>query len=397
MNNCCDNTYVDGGTINNPQIINPDIIGGILNNVTMTGGVTLDDATITSLVNQLCPALDSCVLQIVDGAELSNMKLEDTSLTGTLTMDDEVAKAIVNRICAYLDDCVINIVQTNVLEGVELKTPTIINGVVKGTTTLDADAAQSLANGIKQYLSDYIKEVVLDGVLDGIKLANASIDGAALRGNITLDAAARESLANELCSSLTQCIIDAVENNRLTGVELESPNITGMPTLSLDAVEAIGNALKDKIQDAVNEALTSGTLCCLHIEGAEINNSHGQNNTWTDTTLNGTTNINGSLSLDAEAIASLCLQMQPCIDARFIELWNQRGRVVADQVTIVGNGTDEHPLKVNADTDIDPRLLPEVTTETGLPTTIIGDRTQLMGKPDTYVRIGDFIIPAFNG
>ena len=49
------------------------------------------------------------------------------------------------------------------------------------------------------------------------------------------------------------------------------------------------------------------------------------------------------------------------------------------------------------DTDVDSRLLPQPTTADELPTTIIGDRTQLLGKPDYFIRVGEHILPAWKG
>ena len=239
--------------------------------------------------------------------------------------------------------------------------------------------------------------MVLEGVLDAIKLSNASINGLDLKGGVTLDATAAESIVEGICDKLTDCVLRIIQNNQLVNPQLNSPNIEGAVGLDLDARESIASALAERLTDIVNEALTSGKLCCLHIEGAEINNSHGTNNTWTNTTLNGDTTINGNLTLDADAIANLCTSLQPCIDDRFEELLNTRGRVVTDKDTILGNGTDEDPLRTNLDTDIDARLLPAVTTQTELPTTIVGGRDQLLGKPDYYVRIGKHIIPAWKG
>jgi hypothetical protein len=302
MNNCCENAYQDGGTINQPQILDPEIIGGVLKGVTLNGGVTLDDTTASLLANRLCPILHDCILEAVEGATLTGMTLTNTQLKGAVMMDEAAINSVITNICTGMKDCIITAVQDNPLKGLE------------------------------------------------------------------------------------------VEDLKVLGL-----SVTGPVSLDLDAANAIGDALAQKITDVVNDALTSGKLCCLHIEGAEINNSHGTNNTWTNTTLNGDTTINGNLTLDAEAIGNLCSALQPCIDARFEELLNTRGRVVTDRETILGNGTDDDPLRANLETDFDERLLPAVTTQTELPTTIVGGRDQLLGKPDYYVRIGKHIIPAWKG
>lgn len=301
MNNCCDNSYQEGGTITQPQIISGTLINSMLVNAQLTGGITLDDGVKISLVNQLCPLLNNCILQIIDGSELSDLKINNTI-----------------------------------------------------------------------------------------------VDSAVVRGTVTLDATAKASLASELCQSLTTCIIDTVTSNTLTGVILEAPNITGTPVLSADAVNAIADSLTDKLVELVMAALTDNTLCCLNINGAEISNSTGENNNFNTTTLSGDTNINGNINLSTSAASDLCFQMMPCIDDRVTEILNTNGTVITDNDTILGNGAIDHPLHVNLDTDIDSRLLPVETTDTDLPTTIIGGRDKLMGRPDGFVRIGAYLLPYFN-
>lgn len=245
MNNCCDESFQDGGVINNTQIINPEIIGGILKGVTLQGGVTLDDVTAMVLANRLCPLLSNCILEAVEGAALANL--------------------------------------------------TLVNPSIKGQVTLD-----------------------------------------------------------------------------------------------LDAVASIANALSEKITQIVDDFLTGGTFCCLHLEGAEINNSHGVNNVWTNTTLNGDTVINGNLNLDNEAIGNLCQSLGPCIDARV-----GGTSVITDGTTILGDGTQDNPIRANQTEETDPAFLPPTTTGTELPTTIIGNRTQLLGRPDAFIRQGDYVLPVW--
>lgn len=397
MNNCCENAYQDGGTINQPQILDPEIIGGVLKGVTLNDGVTLDDTTASQLATRLCPLLNDCILEAVEGATLTGMKLIDTQLKGTVAMDADAISSVINNICSGMKDCIITAVQDNVLKGLEVEGMKVTGLSVTGSVTLDLDASKAIASAVSQHLDSYVLSVLTAGVIDAIRLSNASIDGLNLKGSVSLDDTAAQSIVDGICSKLTDCVLDIVKNNSHEGLKLVAPDISGAVKLDLDAANAIGEALAQKITDVVNDALTSGKLCCLHIEGAEINNSHGTNNTWTNTTLNGDTTINGNLTLDADAIANLCSSLQPCIDARFEELLNTRGRVVTDKETILGKGTDDDPLRANLETDIDERLLPAVTTQTELPTTIVGGRDQLLGKPDYYIRIGKHILPAWKG
>ena len=196
---------------------------------------------------------------------------------------------------------------------------------------------------------------------------------------------------------MDKCITDALKANVLTGLTIDAPKISGAVELDEDAGTAIAEAIQGKVKELVDAALTDGTLCCLHLKGATIDNSEGSNNTWTDTTLAGTTTVTGELILGESAIADLCRSLTPCIDARFKELMNDLGRVYTDGKTITGNGTEDKPLSVLFDTDVDSRLLPQPTTADELPTTIIGDRTQLLGKPDYFIRVGEHILPAWKG
>lgn len=497
MNNCCDNAYQDGGTINEPQILNPEVIGGILKGVALQDGVKLDELTAIDLASQLCPKLQECILQAIDGQSFKDLTLENTTFRGSMSFDTESAVDVVNAICQHMTDCVIGIIKDNVIDavrltnlsvdklgvtggitldadsakavadavaqyldehiqdvvenntlsGVELESAIIRGLDLSGSVTLDADASKAIASAVAAYLDDHIVEViegttltkqklasaaingldltgavtldktaavniadaiashldehirsvVLGGVLDSIKLANASIAGLALTGGVTLDATAAKSLVEALCPEMDKCITDALKANVLTGLTIDAPKISGAVELDEDAGTAIAEAIQGKVKELVDAALTDGTLCCLHLKGATIDNSEGSNNTWTDTTLAGTTTVTGELILGESAIADLCRSLTPCIDARFKELMNDLGRVYTDGKTITGNGTEDKPLSVLFDTDVDSRLLPQPTTADELPTTIIGDRTQLLGKPDYFIRVGEHILPAWKG
>lgn len=447
MNNCCDNAYQDGGTINEPQILNPEVIGGILKGVALQDGVKLDELTAIDLASQLCPKLQECILQAIDGQSFKDLTLENTTFRGSMSFDTESAVDVVNAICQHMTDCVIGIIKDNVIDAVRLTNLSVDKLGVTGGITLDADSAKAVADAAAQYLDDHIVEViegttltkqklasaaingldltgavtldetaavniadaiashldehirsvVLGGVLDSIKLANASIAGLALTGGVTLDATAAKSLVEALCPEMDKCITDALKANVLTGLTIDAPKISGAVELDEDAGTAIAEAIQGKVKELVDAALTDGTLCCLHLKGATIDNSEGSNNTWTDTTLAGTTTVTGELILGESAIADLCRSLTPCIDARFKELMNDLGPVYTDGKTITGNGTEDKPLSVLFDTDVDSRLLPHPTTADELPTTIIGDRTQLLGKPDYFIRVGEHILPAWKG
>ena len=447
MNNCCDNAYQDGGTINEPQILNPEVIGGILKGVALQDGVKLDELTAIDLASQLCPKLQECILQAIDGQSFKDLTLENTTFRGSMSFDTESAVDVVNAICQHMTDCVIGIIKDNVIDAVRLTNLSVDKLGVTGGITLDADSAKAVADAVAAYLDDHIVEViegttltkqklasaaingldltgavtldktaavniadaiashldehirsvVLGGVLDSIKLANASIAGLALTGGVTLDATAAKSLVEALCPEMDKCITDALKANVLTGLTIDAPKISGAVELDEDAGTAIAEAIQGKVKELVDAALTDGTLCCLHLKGATIDNSEGSNNTWTDTTLAGTTTVTGELILGESAIADLCRSLTPCIDARFKELMNDLGRVYTDGKTITGNGTEDKPLSVLFDTDVDSRLLPQPTTADELPTTIIGDRTQLLGKPDYFIRVGEHILPAWKG
>lgn len=397
MNNCCDNAYQDGGTINEPQILNPEVIGGILKGVALQDGVKLDELTAIDLASQLCPKLQECILQAIDGQSFKDLTLENTTFRGSMSFDTESAVDVVNAICQHMTDCVIGIIKDNIIDAVRLTNLSVDKLGVTGGITLDADSAKAVADAVAQYLDEHIRSVVLGGVLDSIKLANASIAGLALTGGVTLDATAAKSLVEALCPEMDKCITDALKANVLTGLTIDAPKISGAVELDEDAGTAIAEAIQGKVKELVDAALTDGTLCCLHLKGATIDNSEGSNNTWTDTTLAGTTTVTGELILGESAIADLCRSLTPCIDARFKELMNDLGRVYTDGKTITGNGTEDKPLSVLFDTDVDSRLLPQPTTADELPTTIIGDRTQLLGKPDYFIRVGEHILPAWKG
>ena len=154
MNNCCENAYQDGGTINQPQILDPEIIGGVLKGVTLNDGVTLDDTTASQLANRLCPILHDCILEAVEGATLTGMTLINTQLKGTVGMDADATAAVIANICDGLTDCIVNAVQENTLKNLAVEGLQVSGLSVTGNVSLDLNAATTVAAAIAEHLDD---------------------------------------------------------------------------------------------------------------------------------------------------------------------------------------------------------------------------------------------------
>lgn len=142
-NNCCATVYVDGGTWNNITLINPDIKGGVLESVTMTGGVTLDTTTSAALATQICSDLAPCIQKKVDGGTFTGVTLSAPKLTsaaitgGTITGGTLVGPTTIKgqvpldsvalaHLCTQLGPCIDDKVDDSVAATV---TPSYIAGV----------------------------------------------------------------------------------------------------------------------------------------------------------------------------------------------------------------------------------------------------------------------------
>lgn len=406
MNNCCGFEYAEGGTSRGQTIIDADIIRAAIQSAKLTGGVELDDATAFDIANRLCPLLKQCIKDTINKGTLENMTLSNTSLEDGVKLDAESAKDIADAICQYLTDCIVDAVENNELNGVKitdsvLTTPSVKGGVkldsdsakaiadavvdllkdrmvkaveesgldktelrdpiIKGAgTSIDADVAKILATAVQDLLAKYVKEKLEAEGLDGITITNAI-----LNGGLTMDQDVKKAITD-----LVQAYFKA---NGLSGITLKGPSIDGAITLDDDALNgllaSLGEGINKLVADEVNAALTDGIICCIHISGAQIDKSKGSNNTWTDTTLNGTTHIDGELVLGDEALGNLCSQLQTCIRTAIEEWLKLTPVAAADQ--------------------------PATTIQDELPTSIIGGRDALLGKPDGFIRIGDWQIPAW--
>lgn len=406
MNNCCGFEYADGGTSKNATIIDARIISPAIQSVAMTGGVELDDATATDIANRLCPLLKQCIQDTINKGTLENMTLSNTILEDGVTLDADSAKDIADSICQYLTNCIVGAVENNELNGVKITDGVLTTPSVKGGITLDADTAKAVADAVVDLLKDRMVKAVEESGLDKTELRDPIIKGAGT--SIDADAAkivatavqdllakyVKEKLEAEgldgivitnatlnggmtMDQNVQKAITDLVETyfkvNGLSGITLKGPSIDGAITLDDNALNGLLASLDDGIKklvaDEVNAALTEGTICCIHIKGAQIDKSSGSNNTFTDTTLNGTTHIDGELVLGDEVLGNLCAQLQTCIRTAIEEWLKLTPVAAADQ--------------------------PATTIQDELPTSIIGGRDALLGKPDGFIRIGDWQIPAW--
>lgn len=411
-NNCCATVYVDGGTWIDITLVNPNIMGGVFNNSTLTGGVSLDAATATAIANQICGDLSACIQNYVDNGTFTGTTLDsvlvrmgtlvNASLTGTVGLDATARTSIATAICADLEGCITSTIESAALTALNATNANLTNTELLGTLTLSAEAAQAVFTAINAALVTQVNALIAAALLE-----------------------------------LTPEDIGAVNATNGTATNL---NITG------------------------------GMLSAVHVVGGVIDQSGGSSNTFTSTTLVGPTTVTGQIPLDTEALTHLCAQLSPCVNAAIdaatdvsliasvfqdcsgaprapgvrlpscedmnlaielaianlpaldvisgfsydpvthvltlttrlddgttqtwtINLDTLGGQVVPDNITIAGDGTTSAPLHVilTETTTIKP-----VTTGTELPTNIHGSRTALLGQPDKWINLGGYLFPAFN-
>jgi uncharacterized protein YjbI with pentapeptide repeats len=411
-NNCTATTYVDGGTWIDTTLVNPTATGARLNNTSLTGGVTLDNATAVSVAQQICDSLKSCIQSAVDNGVFTGVTLHTATLQAA----------------------------------------SLINAQLSGAIALDAAASSTLAAALCEDLGPCITSTVQTAALSALDATNANLTNASLLGTLTLSQESAQAIFTSITAAIDTHVADLI----------------AAALLALTP-EAIG-AVADRDGTARNLAITGGTLQGVDLSGGTVDSVRGGNNEFTNTRLTGSTTILGQVPLDTAALSHLCSQLQPCIDtavqsvanapaiagvfqdctgsprAPFVRipscedmnsaislavanlpavdlissfeydednhvlvlttrmddgteqqftvyLDSLGGQVVTDNVTIGGNGTTGSALYliITETTTVRP-----VTTGPDLPTNIHGSRSALLGQPDKFLEIGGYIIPAYN-
>lgn len=338
-NNCCPSDINQGSTILQPIIIEGSGTDVTLNNTTLTGGVTLDDATKTAIATQICGDLTDCIESHVSNGTFDNVTLNSAVLNAaTLTMsilsggaqisgpvqlDATAVTSLVVALCDSLKDCIINHVENN----------PIVNGhlqgvLIDGPILLDDAARTQLASQLCDDLFSCIVNTVTSTPLTGVSLVNPSISG-----SIVID--------NNALNSLVAALQTKTFNNlNIVGGTFTNPTVNGAVTLDSFAASsflaAIQTALKPIVDQwiatallnlnpasigavaavngiATNLTVTGGTANNITLNGSYFNNGTGVNNTFTGTTLVGPTTVTGQIPFDSAALAHVCAQLQPCI------------------------------------------------------------------------------------
>lgn len=140
MENCCDPGRIEGGEINNSIVNNPTI-----NTPNINGTVTLDDAAINSIINQLCTPFKVCVKSHIDGETFTNVTLNNSTLIDTSITRPSINGQIVFD--ATAGDSVLNVIKAPITEIIDNKISDIaitdiggiaaINGTGSNTTLVD--------------------------------------------------------------------------------------------------------------------------------------------------------------------------------------------------------------------------------------------------------------------
>lgn len=256
-NNCCATVYVDGGTWVDTTLVNPKVTGGVFNNSVLTGGVSLDAATATAIANQICDDISTCIQNYVDKGVF----------TGTT------------------------------LDTVLVRMATLVNVSLKGAVELDATARTAIASAICSDLEGCITSTIESAALTALKVNNARMTNTALLGTLTLSAEAAQAVFSA---------IDAALMNRVNA--LIAAALLELRPEDIGAVNTVNGS-------ATNLNVTGGVLNAVQVSGGTVDQSVGNANTFTGTTLIGPTTVTGQIPLDTEALTHLCAQLSPCVNA----------------------------------------------------------------------------------
>lgn len=440
-NNCCDTEIYDSGTLITPIIVSPTITGGSWTNGTLTGGVTLDEPTATSIATQICDKLGPCIQNYVDDGTFTNVTINSATLptpvlsnakiNGTTTLDTAAINSIVDALCPSLAECILGHVNGATLENITLNNSelnaAVINGLtINGTIALSNDArdllASKLVDALKPLLEPWIQTLIdnsinypvtsVNGETGAVVLTADDVGAIAAAGGSGSDISLSDSTFTN--PTLTGGTTNATIHNTATlaGVTTISGDIAASDTataaLCRIVTPCMTSVITDIVDDVVAEVVTPEAIAGVFTdcEGLpRVPNTPVPSCADLANAINTAilalppSDIVKGLTYD---VASYKLRLDTELSNGTPQFWEVdlsslstgggATTVIADGVTIEGNGSNADKLRlimVSADA-------PALSTGTELPTSIYGGRMALLGDPDDWIVINGKKIPAWN-
>lgn len=376
MSNCLPEKLTDGGIFNETTIIKGTLVEAILQNPSITGGITIDAATATQLAEQLCEPLNECIdstlrtilsTSTIDKVSFTNAVINGLELQGLIKLNadaqNSVYQALQPQVVAEINSA-ITAALAQELTNIRIKGLTVSGSINidENVTTLLSDA---LADTLATLLPFINKE---NGTATGLTVTNGVLNTATITGsvlnsntgsnnNLTALATTNTSFSgtvgatpeaiNNFAQLLSAAVLKYLTDNDLlnglaiTNAELTTPSI--IDGMKLDTV-TIGKLVQDITKDLLEYAVTNNLFNGLDLSGVNIsgaitldetaidkiaaelvkkaykfqisegvvNNSTGTGNSLTTTSLTDTT-LKGNVFLDTDAITALCKALKECM------------------------------------------------------------------------------------
>ncbi|MBD2813615.1 hypothetical protein ID850_02280 [Xenorhabdus sp. Flor] len=429
-----------GNFLHNTTLLNSNINDTSATNLTVANLTLADEATKNSLAQQLCDALNACILAVLTKSNIADLKLTDATLINptinkSLKLDADALASLLKQL------------NRAKLESLTLLKSTLDSPTIQDSITLDPNALTALMQQLKVPLDDQIipliqrilmeepvlnKPTISGGLLSEMALITSNeisnntgknnafsmtqlIEATNIEGHLTLDVTA----LTDICTQLSPCIQNEVDNY-LSTTSVLPKNIVGCDGNPLKSTDKIATC--DVVDEKIKKAAVVNPQIVTNLTGCDGNPLKPTDKIATCDVVDekikkatvanpqivtNLTGCDGNALKQTDKIAT-CEYVQAVV--KETEIKSITG-VTYDQVkktmtfTVTYTNGDKTPLTVDmshmqmgirGDTGlISGGKAATTTSGTEIPTTFFGGRAMLLGTPDAWFTAGDYVIPAF--
>ncbi|WP_340618193.1 hypothetical protein [Xenorhabdus entomophaga] len=440
-NNSYDADLPNGNFLQNTTLQDSSLNNSSAKNLTVTNLTLADEATKNNLAQQLCDALNACIIAAI---EKSNITLTDATLVNpiinkSLTFDADALASLLKQLNGAK------------LESLLLLKSTLESPTIRDSIKLDPNALADLIQQLKAPLDDQIIPLIYKVLLDKPAINQPTISGGLIsenalitsneinnntgknnafsatqlieetniEGHLTLDTTA----LTDMCSQLYPCIQNEVDNY-LSTTSIIPKNIAGCDGAPLKATDKLATC--DVVDDKIKKATVTNPQIVTNLTGCDGNPLKPTDKVATcdvvDDKIKKATVTNPQIvtnltGCDGNALkptdkVATCDVVDDKIKKATKEVeiksitgvtYNQANKTMT--LTVTYSNGDKTPLTVDmshvqmgagGDTGLTSGgKAPATTSGSEIPTTIFGDRAMLLGTPDAWFTAGDYVIPAF--
>ncbi|WP_338885477.1 hypothetical protein [Xenorhabdus sp. TH1] len=218
-------------------------------NLTVANLTLADEATKSSLAQQICDELTNCILAALTKSEISGVKLSDAILTNptinkSLILDTDALTSLLKQLNGAK------------LESLLLLKSTLDSPTIRDSITLDSNALAALLQQLKAPLDDQTIPLIYKTLLNKPTINQATISGGLISENTVIT-------SNDISNNTGK-------NNAFSATQLiEETNIAGHLTLDTTALTDICSQLYPCIQNEVDNYLSTTSIIPKNMAGCD--------------------------------------------------------------------------------------------------------------------------------